>query len=287
MPYQITNPLIVLGRIIAVCVLVGSINACSNLSMVNEHAGPRAANVENSPATVSGFVVETDGATPIYGASITVLNTVAASDPKNNLNDGDNCAKQAKPHPGFTCTREDGSFTVNIAAASQFPVTLHIAKGNDMREITIDQDQINSDLGMVAISEQNAANKEKVAVVMDFYNPVDEIKEFLSDNPSQMQSVKLQLMNQYESLYQISSDKQDVSYPTFYSLFVDQDKNGKPDIFNYDVIYINSRDQSDIAELDISIRKQLLAFINNGGQLYVTEWTVEMEQEEPGADQYI
>lgn len=286
MPYQITNPLTILGRIIAVGVLVGSINACSTVSMGNEHADPRAANVESRSAIVSGFVVESDGVTPIYDAAVSVLAADATDDPKSIRVDGDNCTAPAKPHAGFTCTREDGSFTVNIAAG-QFPATLRIAKGNEIRDITINHEQINSDLGKIAISGQNTANKEKVAVVMDFYNPVEEIKEFLNDDPSQMQSVKLQLMNQYESLYQISSDKQDVSYPTFYSLFVDEDNNGKPDIFNYDVVYINSRDQSDIAQLDVSIRKQLLAFINNGGQLYVTEWTVEMEQDEAGADQYI
>ncbi|MGD8566590.1 MAG: hypothetical protein PVJ39_00695 [Gammaproteobacteria bacterium] len=286
MPYQIKNPLAVLGRIIAVGVLVSSVNACSTVSMVNEDAATQASNIEKNPASVSGFVVDTDGVTPIYGATVAVVSTDTA-DAKTFRGDSDHCATPAEPHQSYTCTREDGSFTVNISAASEFPVTVRIENGSNTHEITINRDDVNSDLGVVVMSQQTVANKDKVAVVMDFYNPVDQIKEFLDDNPSQLQSVKLQLMNEYESLYQISSDKQDVSYPTFYSLFIDGDKNGKPDIFNYDVVYINSRDESDIAQLDESIRKQLLAFINNGGQLYVTEWTVEMEQEEPGADQYI
>jgi hypothetical protein len=129
--------------------------------------------------------------------------------------------------------------------------------------------------------------KDKVAVVMDFYNPIEEVQEFLQDNPSQLQSVKLQLMNEYESLYEISDDSHDIFYPTFYSLFIDNDKDGEADLFQYDVVYINCREQSDIAQLDESLRKQLLKFINNGGELNVTEWSVELQQEEQTPDQYI
>ena len=122
---------------------------------------------------------------------------------------------------------------------------------------------------------------------MDFYNPLQDIQEFLNANPSQTQDVKLQLMNEYQNLYEINSDGRDISYPTFYSLFVDADNNGQADIFNYDVVYINSRQQSDLALLDQSLRQQLLNYISSGGNLYITEWTVELEKQEPSLDQYI
>lgn len=121
---------------------------------------------------------------------------------------------------------------------------------------------------------------------MDFYNPIKEIQKFVSENDGDTQAVALQLMNEYQNLYQISNEKSEVTYPTFYSLFVDADKDGEADIFKYDAVYINSRQQSDISQLDENLRAQLLDYISRGGNLHVTEWTVELEQE-PSLDQYI
>ena len=288
MQYQHQTPFKSFPRIILLILLVGLMNGCSSVPFVNNNDSHKPDVAAKNTISITGFVVDDDGATPVFGATVALLGTETSPGTMTEENaQGNNCASPAGPHVSYTCTKEDGSFMLDLSAVRQFPASIGIAKDGQSREISVTKNEINSDIGSITMTIDALQNKDKVAVVMDFYNPIEEIKEFLNDNPSQLQSVKLQLMNEYKTLYQISSDNQEVSYPSFYSLFVDKDNDGTADIFKYDVVYINSRDQSDIALLDESIRKQLLAFINSGGQLYVTEWKVELEQQEPTADQYI
>lgn len=276
-----------ISRILSFFVLLVLTQGCASVAL---NSGVSASTVNTDASRVTGFIVTNDGATPVFNATIALLANEATPNAQEGgrlqANAG-SCAAPAKPYIRYACSKEDGSFTLDISAVQQLPVTLRIALGADAREMTLGKQQLNADLGSVALTTESLQGKDKVAVVMDFYNPFEQIKQFLNDDPSQLQSVKLQLMNEYQTLYQISSDSQEISYPSFYSLFSDNDDDGKADIFRYDVVYINSRDESDIALLDESIRKKLLAYIASGGQLYVTEWTVEVQSQEPELDQYI
>lgn len=264
--------------------LILSLYACGTIPTMNSTSGITSPTAGKAESVVSGYVVESDGATPLYNATVAVVGERVSVAPNTK---GKSCPTPAKPHLVYTCTNEDGSFSLDLSQVRVYPVTLTIEKLDEIQEITLSLDDLNSDLGTIAMLAEEIPAKEKVAVVMDFYNPLQDIQEFLNADPSQTQEVKLQLMNEYQNLYEINSDDRDISYPTFYSLFVDADNNGKADIFNYDVVYINSRQQSDIALLDQSLRQQLLEYISNGGNLYITEWTVELETEEPSPDQYI
>lgn len=271
-------------RVILLVLLLVSLYACSTAPAVNTIAQSTNSETGKAGAIISGYIVESDGATPLYDATVAVLSEQPAAVADTN---GKSCPTPAKPHVIYTCTNEDGSFSLDLSKVREFPVTITIEKLDEIQEITLNLDDLNTDLGTITMMADVPASKEKVAVVMDFYNPLQDIQEFLSANPSQTQDVKLQLMNEYQNLYEINSDGRDISYPTFYSLFIDADNNGKADIFNYDVVYINSRQQSDLAQLDQSLRKQLLDYISAGGNLYITEWTVELEKQEPSLDQYI
>jgi hypothetical protein len=273
-----------LPRVILLVFLMAALYACSTASSM--HAAPETtlSGKSSTDASVSGYVVESDGVTPLYNATVAVLGShLAVVGGVNNTS----CPTPAKPHVSFTCTREDGSFSLDMSQVREFPVTITIEKLDEIREITLDLDDLNSGIGTLAMIRKDTQPKEKVAVVMDFYNPLQEIQEFLNANPSQTQDVKLQLMNEYQNLFEINGEGRDITYPTFYSLFIDADNNGQADIYNYDVVYINSRQKSDIALLDQSIRQQLVNFISNGGNLYITEWSVQLETEEPSLDQYI
>lgn len=271
-------------RIILLILLVVMLSACGAISSVHQSTGLKIKDASQTGTIISGYIIESDGATPVFGATVAVL--------ANNLStkttpSKETCTSPSKPHVNYACSNEDGSFTLDLAQVREFPVTISIEKLDDIQEITLSLNDFNSDIGMIALAPEAIELKEKVAVVMDFYNPLDDIQSFLNANPSQTHEVKLQLLNEYQSLFKIDSDGTDITYPTFFSLFNDMDNDGKPDIYNYDVVYINSRQQSDIALLDQSLRKELLNFMSNGGNLFITEWTVELEQEEPSLDQYI
>ena len=303
MQYNKQSILFSLPQILLLISGLSSLAACNSLQPVSNAV--ELTGTSGTAGSIRGFVIERDGATPIYGATVAILS--AADNNKqantNNLSkvDSDNesnggyvsyesnalCAPPSKTHLAYTCTIEDGSFKLDLSKIRDFPVTIRVENMQEAKEIIVTTKELNSDLGMITLVSESTELKEKVAVVMDFYNPLDDIKEFLSENPSQTQEVKLQLMQEYQSLYKIGSDETDIIYPTFFSLFNDTDKDGKADIFNYDVVYINSRQKSDIALLDQSIRKELLNYISNGGSLFITEWSVQVEQEEPTPDQYI
>jgi len=282
MQYPILSNVTSIVRVAPYVLFLLSINACSTIPA--NHT-TQLADAESSlfQQNIHGYIVDNDEVTPLYDATVAILGEPTSDGKEINKS----CSSPSKPHIVYTCTNEDGSFKLDLSQVHTFPVTLSVEKEGEIREITLTQDALNSELGTIALlSDENAA-KEKVAVVMDFYNPLQDIQEFLNANPSQTQQVKLQLMNEYQNLYEINGENRDITYPTFYSLFTDSDKDGKADIFNYDVVYINSRQKSDIALLDQSLRKQLLDYISNGGYLYITEWTVELETEEPSPDEYI
>jgi len=272
-------------RIILGLFLVSVVSACGSVATIDSPI----TFIDASHPTVSGYVVERDGVTPVYGATITLLSSLSgAAVTPQRAETSQSCVSPAKPNINYVCSQEDGSFQLDLSQVRNFPVTLRIEAQNEAREITLQSNKFENKLGIIAMAPEDLEpHKTKVAVVMDFYNPIKEIQQNLSDNPSDTQNVALQLMNEYQHLFEIDSKDSDVTYPTFYSLFIDANKDGKADIYNYDAVYINSRQQSDIAQLDKSLRDQLMNYINNGGQLFITEWTVELEPEEPSLDQYI
>ena len=273
-----------LPRFILLLLLMAALTACGSTAKVNDNQLAEIAEASKQ-ARVSGFIVESDGATPIYNATIAILGKKADAFIQR-AETAQPCISPAKPNINFVCSKEDGSFNLDVSQIRDFPVTITIEKEDEIQEIALTRKDLDKGLGTITLVSKTANIKDKVAVVMDFYNPIKEIQKFVSENEGDTQAVALQLMNEYQNLFQISNDSSDVSYPTFYSLFVDADKNGEADIFNYDVVYINSREQSDISLLDESLRAQLLDYISKGGKLNVTEWTVELEQE-PSLDQYI
>ena len=273
-----------LPRYILLLLLLAALTACGSVARVNDNQLAEISKVSEQQK-VSGFIVESDGATPVYNATIAILGKKA----EQFIQRAENmqpCISPAKPNINFVCSKEDGSFNLDVSQIRDFPVTITIEKEDEIQEIALSENDLKSGLGTIAMISKSSRIKDKVAVVMDFYNPIKEIQKFVSENNGDTQAVALQLMNEYQNLFQISDDNSEVTYPTFYSLFVDADKNGEADIFNYDVVYINSRQQSDISLLDESLRAQLLDYISKGGKLNVTEWTVEMQQE-PSLDQYI
>jgi len=262
---------------------MAALAACGSVAKVNDNQLAQIS--EASKHHVSGFLVESDGATPVYNATIALLGK-RAGDFIQRAETLQPCISPAKPNINFVCSKEDGSFNLDVSQIKDFPVTISIEKEDEIQEIALNKQDLDNGLGTITLNTKPAHIKDKVAVVMDFYNPIKEIQKMVKEVDGDTQAVALQLMNEYQNLFQISNTESDVSYPTFYSLFADADKDGQADIFKYDVVYINSRQQSDISLLDQSLRAQLLDYISKGGVLNVTEWTVELEQE-PSLDQYI
>jgi len=153
------------------------------------------------------------------------------------------------------------------------------------RAASLTHNDVNTDIETTSIKPEKSAAKEKVGIVMDFYNLYEDILNKLESKSASSQNVEIQIKSQYKDIYNINVDQSQVTFPTFYSLFVDADKDGKADIHNYDTVYINSRSESDIALLDTKIKRALLRYINNGGNLFITEWNIELLESD--LDQYI
>jgi len=272
-----------LPRYILLLLLIAALSACGSVAKVNDNQLALASDANQ--AHVSGYLVESDGATPVYNATIAILGK-RADDFIKRAETIQPCISPAKPNINFVCSKADGSFDLDVSQIQEFPLTISIEKEDEIQEISLSKQDLANGLGTIAMNPASKPVKDKVAVVMDFYNPIKEIQKLVSEVNGDTQAVAMQLMNEYQHLFQISDTESDVSYPSFYSLFVDADKDGQADIFKYDVVYINSRQQSDISLLDQSLRTQLLDYISKGGVLNVTEWTVELEQE-PSLDQYI
>ena len=264
-------------RIIFIILFISSVTACG--SMANKPAMS-----SESDKSITGYLVQSDGVTPLAGATISIATphkvqiAIAPSE--------GNCAEPSIDFHTYACSVEDGSFTLPMNDLKDFPLTLSIEFNNQRQIITLAADKITANMGRLAFSPNTEA-KEKVAIVLDFYNPFEDIRELLEDDSTDIQAAKHQLLNEYQNIYNISNETSDISFPTFYSLFIDEDMDGKADIHNYETLYINSRSQSDIALLEQSLKNELAEFIANGGNLYITEWRIEMEVVEPGPDQFI
>lgn len=264
-------------RIIFIILIISFTSACSSIAN-------KAVITAKSEHSIQGYLVQSDGVTPIAGATISVATphkvqiAIAPSD--------GNCAEPSVDFHTYTCTMEDGSFSLLLNDIKNIPLTLSVELNNQRQEISIGSKSKAVDMGTLSFAP-NVESKEKVAIVLDFYNPFEDIRELLEEDSTDIQAAKHQLINEYQNIYNISNETSDISFPTFYSLFIDEDMDGKADIHNYETLYINSRSQGDIALLEQSLKNELAEFIANGGNLYITEWRIELEVVEPGPDQFI
>ena len=245
---------------------------------------------------ISGKVLDDDGKTALAGATIYIANDKLDSTQKAgkkmiadlSLSELPTtslpCARPVESYSAFACSQGDGSFELTIPQISQLPLSLTFVKGDKKVNVDIDLNDLGTNIGIVAFDFPEP-QRNNVAIVLDLFNPYDDIRNQLKTRQLSADTVFLDLTKQLSEVFDISDPNSDVTFPDLQSLFEDTDNDGKIDIFNYDVVYLNSRNESDIAKLDKVKKQVLLQYISRGGQLYVTEWTIELP--EIPLDQYI
>jgi hypothetical protein len=286
-----------------------ALSACANITNVSVQHTPdtkgkeTASPAEPSPTGVlaqrlQGKLLDVDGITPVAGATVYIVNPKAP--PAKHMLNGlslkstaqlsstsvkqQNCAAPTEPYFAYACTRRDGSFELVVNQVQQLPLPITFIKGENKVSINLGLNDLDSDIGDVAFAIPEEA-QQKIAIVLDFFNPYEDIKHQLKTGHYDMRDAFREISNQMVQMFDLDKTKSKVMFPKFASLFEDLDGDQQIDLYKYDIVYINSRNSKDISSLSKEKRKELLKYISRGGQLYITEWKIELP--EVPLDQYI
>lgn len=254
-----------------------------------EHSSPTGVLAQR----IQGKLLDIDGKTPVAGATVYIANT--ATVPSKRMLSGlslgtsssvkqQNCATPVEAYYTFVCTRSDGTFELVVNQVQQLPLPITFSKGDNKVSIKLDINDLNSDIGDVAFDIPEKT-QQKIAIVLDFFNPYEDIKHQLKTGHYDMREAFRNISNQMVQMFDLDKANSKVMFPKFDALFEDWDGDQQIDLYKYDIIYINSRDSKALSSLSKDKREELLKYISRGGQLYVTEWKFELP--EVPLDQYI
>jgi len=230
-------------------------------------------------STVSGVIVAPDGNTPIPNALVYVpssptMNLTSSSirslteTIESNMNMADCSTTDTSNFAAFTCTAEDGSFTLSNIDVVQGRVDLNIQKGKWLTEMSIAVTSDFAVMGNISTNTLNLGTTLKIAVVRGSFDHMESVLMKLFGVPS---TTAVSDITQFD-FYEDNALNPSNSRSTL-DLFVDSDNNGQADIFNYDLVILNcgngqmNRIISDSSKVDI-----LRDFVNSGGNLYATDW---------------
>jgi len=241
---------------------------------------------------IRGKLLDIDGKTPVAGATVYIAQNKAVI--KQRMLSGislstsstasQSCVHPEVPYSAYACTRADGSFDLTITNVAKLPLPVIFSKGEHRISINLDLNDLGTDIGEVAFDLPENL-QQKIAIVLDFFNPYEDIKHQLKTGHYDMREAFRNISNQMVHMFDLDKTKSKVLFPAFASLFEDWDGDNQIDLYKYDIIYINSGNSKDIAGLSKDKREALLKFISRGGQLFITEWKFELPEIPP--DQYI
>lgn len=249
--------------------------------------------VELLPQHIRGTLLDIDGKTPVAGATVYIANTQASLPSKHmlrslslssSLNTHAACKRPAVPYTAYTCTHLDGSFDLAVDQVRQLPFPIILSNDKYKVSVSLDINDLGTNIGEVAFAVPEK-EKQKIAIVLDFFNPYEDIKHQLKTGRYDMREAFQNISDQMVRKFDLKKYKSKVMFPRFASLFEDWDGDHQIDLFKYDIIYINSRTSQAIARLSKEKKDALLKFISRGGQIYITEWKFELP--EIPLDQYI
>jgi hypothetical protein len=233
-----------------------------------------------SGTEVTGTVHFPDGSTPVSGGTVYVPDSggssggviSAAGTVARMAGAETTCPEPAESYVAYTCTNEDGTFTLD-AGASSGSVTVKVVKGAFNLEKTVDLDQT-TDLGDTSLPADTSKGAPNIAVVTGSFDSMEDILAKLGMGTLNGQN-RLKKGSETFDLYDGNYSLSDSSYPNFPALFTDGDGDGKKDIHNYDVVFINCGNLYESSHLtkgnaDYAV-PAIRDYVKNGGVLYVTD----------------
>ncbi len=250
---------------------------------------------------VTGHLLLADGSTPANNVAVYVptVNT-SASLFINELTLSStpllehSCKKPQVPYSSFACTDVNGRFELPIFGLAALPIPVVAKINKHTVSTTIALNELDSDIGVITFpgrqtltTQIQAEEKDKIAIVFDLLDPYEEINRTLVENDINPDLIRIDMLNNFYEIYEINENYSDVEVTTLQELVKDQNKDTLADISDYDIIFINCRDEDDISKLNSNIRKELLNFVSNGGELFITSWSFQIEEPVLDLNDYI
>lgn len=220
-------------------------------------------------ATITGTLLAPDGTTPLGNALVYVEGSAIARAGARVRPLGvpapEVCGTPPTAGWSYTCSAADGTFTWegNIPANAK----LVAVKGAFRIEQTLSASGGAVALGNLLVPTGTPA-ATRMAVVTGSFDSVQAVLAKLGFG-TLSQAGQLELGSEQFDLFD-GDDTLPASYPEFVALFQDGDSSGRPDIFNYAIVFLNcGLDESvgaDPARLQI-----LRDYVSQGGRLYVSD----------------
>lgn len=253
---------------------------------------------------IKGVLMSPNGETPIPRATIFVpidasaYSSVALGTRKASATGKGGCEAPNVPYIEFKCSGPDGTFELSIPKndASTAPLVFQSGAFSFSIEVPLKGQVI--DLGVVEM-ETSAA---KIAVVTGLFDRMQDILAKLgfgaigTEISDYSNYGKLILGTENFDLYDGDGSLHGHDYPLMEELFEDNDADGKIDLHNYDMVFINCgasensfatnstktgkglshrdfhRHSAENTSLTLGATNELHSFVENGGILYCTDW---------------
>ena len=222
-----------------------------------------------STATITGKLLAPDGTTPLANALVYVEGSAISRGSNRPASLGvpaaDVCGTPPTAGWSYTCSAADGTFTWDgkIPAAAK----LVAVKGAFRIEQTLSASSGTVALGDLPVPTTGGTSA-RMAVVTGSFDRVQDILAKLGFGTVGAGG-QLTLGTEKFDLYD-GNGSLPATYKQAEALFQDADGNGKPDIFNYAIVFLNcGTDES--AASDPTRLQILRDYVNQGGRLYVSD----------------
>lgn len=220
-------------------------------------------------ATLSGKIVAPNGSTPLANALVYVEGSSQAGDlPAGEAGikavpPAETCGLPPNPTWSYTCTGVDGSF--NWVGKIPPAAKLVAVKGAFKLEKVLSASGGTVALGTLAIPTGPASTR--MAVVTGYFDSVQDVLAKLGFG--EVTAGRLKPGTEQFDLFD-GTGAQGGTTKSMSALFVDADNNGKADIFNYAIVFLNCGLEAQAATHPAWLQI-LRDYVVQGGRLYVSD----------------
>ena len=113
-----------------------------------------------------------------------------------------------------------------------------------------------------------------MAVVTGYFDSIENILAKLGFG--QLENGALKLGTEKFTIYNGDNRSLPASYAGVEKLFVDADGDGKADIFNYQIVFINCGAEADLSTANKAI---LRSYVTGGGRIYASDWAYNLVEQ--------
>ena len=225
-----------------------------------------------------GKVYAPDGTTPIAGATVYIPVSAKSTYKPSNYQTAD-CEIPFEAHQASACTDAQGNFSLDISDVTTNNFTLKIWKGTFMKIVDINlggsAGQNIGDVLLPANPDQGAGN---FAVVTGSYDRMQDILAKLGMGELDDYNMLVPGTEKFD-LYDGNSTLT-YEYPGFLDLFENDPLTDAARINNYDIVFINCGNDFEYILFENTEKTAIIKnYVNNGGRLYVTDWSYDFVEQ--------